>query len=38
MFLNELKNFVEGKFVDFLCVVVVEMVMEELYEKCVDFV
>lgn len=32
MDLEVLKVLVEGKFVDVLCVVVVEMVMEELYE------
>lgn len=35
---NELKNLVEGKFVDSLCAVAAEMAMEELHEKRVDFV
>lgn len=35
---NELKNLVEGKFVDSLRAVAAEMVMEELHEKRVDFV
>ena len=35
---NELKNLVEGKFVDSLRAVAAEMAMEELHEKRVDFV
>ena len=35
---NELKNLVEGKFVDSLSAVAAEMAMEELHEKRVDFV
>lgn len=35
---NELKNLVEGKFVDSLRAVAAEMAMEELHEKHVDFV
>ena len=35
---NELKNSVEGKFVDSLRAVAAEMAMEELHEKRVDFV
>lgn len=35
---NELKNLVEGKFVDSLRAVAAEMAMEELHEKRIDFV